>query len=199
MGQLSSPESISGLETVQRIMREANQAPSDGLDDTDYIAFCNNEVGMMMGPGWKPGQITEECPEMEENIGVFALPGADAGTTAPVFLGGSNLAVSANSAQSELAIDLLELMVGEDYQRQLLELGLVPARTSLLDEVTGSPGAVAQAEAARNSRFVPASEHWAAVEGENVMQDFTAAIAGGADIATEAQRADAAIEDILNQ
>ena len=47
---------------------------------------------------------------MEANIGVFALPGSTPGETAPVFLGGSNLAVSANSDNPELAIDLLEII-----------------------------------------------------------------------------------------
>ena len=72
-----------------------------------------------MGPGWKIGQILNEddgCPDMEDKIGAFALPGATAGTTAPAFLGGSNLAISANSENPELAYDLLKIMVGEGYQ-----------------------------------------------------------------------------------
>jgi N,N'-diacetylchitobiose transport system substrate-binding protein len=199
VGELDSPESVEGLATVQRIMTEANAAPADGDDSQDYVAFCNGEVGMLMGPGWKPGQIAAECPEMEANIGVFALPGSSAGETAPVFLGGSNLAVSANSDNPELAIDLLELMTGEEFQLDLVELGLLPARTSLLEEVGGTPAAEAQAAAAANSRFVPASEHWASVEGANILQDLGTAIAQGADIATEAGRADQLIEETLNQ
>ena len=199
VGELDSPESVEGLAVVQRIMTEANAAPADGDDANDYIAFCNGEVGMLMGPGWKPGQIIGECPEMEANIGVFALPGSTAGESAPVFLGGSNLAVSANSANPELAIDLLELMAAEEFQLDLVGLGLLPARTSLLEQVGGSPAAEAQAIAAQNSRFVPASEHWASVEGANILQDLGTAIAQGADIATEAGRADSLIEDTLNQ
>ena len=127
---------------------------------------------------------------MEPNIGVFALPGADAGETAPVFLGGSNIAVSANSDNPELAQDLVEIMVGEEYQTRFAELGLLPARTSLLDLVGGSPANEAQAAAATNSRFVPASEHWAAVEAANVLPDMLVAIAQGGDVAAEAERAD---------
>ena len=43
---------------------------------------------------------------MEGNIGVFAMPGSEAGTTAPVFLGGSNIGIPANSENQELAYDL---------------------------------------------------------------------------------------------
>jgi N,N'-diacetylchitobiose transport system substrate-binding protein len=199
VGELDSAESIDGLTTVQRIMTEANAAPADGDDANDFVDFCAGNVGMLMGPGWKPGQIIEECPEMEANIGVFALPGSQAGETAPVFLGGSNLAVSANSDNPELAVDLLELMAAEEFQTELVGLGLLPARTSLLDSVGGTPAAEAQAQAARNSRFVPASEHWASVEGANILQDMGTALAQGADIATEASRADSAIEETLNQ
>jgi N,N'-diacetylchitobiose transport system substrate-binding protein len=201
-GELASDDSVAGLEMVQQIMTEANGAPADSDDAQDFTAFCNGEVGMLMGPGWKVGQIIDPesgCPEMEANIGVFALPGSNAGETAPVFLGGSNLAVSANSENPELAQDLVEIMVGEEYQTRFAELGLLPARISLLDLVGGSPANEAQAAAATNSRFVPSSENWAAVEAANVLPDMLVAIAQGGDVASEAQRADAAIEDLLNQ
>ena len=45
---------------------------------------------------------------------------------------------------------------------------------------------------------MPASENWAAVEGANILQDMGVAIAQGADVPTEAQRADEAVEDFLN-
>ena len=80
VGQLDSPESIAGLEYFKQLFDEANGAPADGDDANDYIAFCNGEVGMMPAPGWKPGQIInpdDGCPDMEANIGVFALPGID--------------------------------------------------------------------------------------------------------------------------
>ena len=35
---------------------------------------------MMPAPGWKPGQIINKddgCPDMEANIGAFAIPGTD--------------------------------------------------------------------------------------------------------------------------
>jgi N,N'-diacetylchitobiose transport system substrate-binding protein len=200
-GTLASDESVAGLEMVQRIMTEASNAPADGDESQDHIAFCNGEVGMLMGPGWKVGQILGEedgCPEMEGKIGAFAMPGTEPGTTAPVFLGGSNLAVSANSAHPDLAVDLLAVMVGDEYQQQFAELGVLPARLSLLDQVTGDEAAQAQAEAAANSRFVPSSENWAAVESAAILPDMLVAIAQGGDVRAEAERADQAIAAALN-
>ncbi|MDY7102349.1 MAG: extracellular solute-binding protein [Actinomycetota bacterium] len=200
-GELSSPESVEGLEMFKTIFDDANAAPADADDSTDYIAFCNGEVGMMPAPGWKPGQIINEedgCPDMEENIGVFAMPGLTADETAPVFLGGSNLAVSANSEHPDLAFDLLAIMTSPEYQSMMAEAGLIPARLSVLDQVGGSEAAEAQAIAAQNSRFVPTSENWAAVEAGNVLQDMLTTIAQTGDIAGASATADEAIEGYLN-
>lgn len=201
VGKLSSDASVQGLTQYQEFISKTSAAPKDGDDSKDYLAFCNGEVGMMPAPGWKPGQIVntdDGCPDMEANIGVFAMPGDTAGTTAPAFLGGSNLAISAKSANPELAYDLLKVLSSADYQKQFAEHGVIPALKSLLSQVTGGEGAEAQAKAAVNSRFVPSSENWAAVEASNVLTDLGVAIASGADVKSEAAKADAQIEEILN-
>jgi N,N'-diacetylchitobiose transport system substrate-binding protein len=201
VGELDSAGSIAGLEFFKQLFDTANSAPADGDDANDYIAFCNGEVGMMPAPGWKPGQIVnpdDGCPDMEENIGVFALPGAEAGTTAPVFLGGSNLAIPVNSEKQELAYDLLTVLVSPGFQEQFAASGTIPALKSELAQVAGSDAAVAQATAAENSRFVPTSEKWAGVEAANILPDMLTEIAQGGDIAAAAAAADAAIEDLLN-
>ena len=201
VGQLDSPGSIAGLEYFKTLFDTANGAPADGDDANDYIAFCNGEVGMMPAPGWKPGQIInpdDGCPDMEANIGVFAMPGMTAGDTAPVFLGGSNLGIPTKSEHQDLALDLLKIMVSPEYQRQFAASGTIPALKSELTNVTGSDAAVAQATAAQNSRFVPTSEKWAGVEAANVLPDMLTDIAQGGDIASAAETADSAIEAQLN-
>jgi N,N'-diacetylchitobiose transport system substrate-binding protein len=135
---------------------------------------------------------------MEPNIGVFALPGSEAGTTAPVFLGGSVLAIPTNSKNQDLAYDLLKILASPGYQQRMAEAGLIPALKSELDAVSGSEAAVAQAEAAENSRFVPTSEKWSGVEAANVLPDMLVQIAQGTPIPEAAAQADAAIEAALN-
>ena len=201
VGTLDSPESIAGLEFFKDVFDRANAAPADGDDANDWLAFCAGEVGMMPAPGWKPGQIINEengCPDMEPNIGVFAMPGSEAGMTAPVFLGGSNIGIPVNSENQELAFDLLKVLVSPGFQKQFAEAGTIPALKSELASVTGSDAAEAQATAAQNSRFVPTSEKWAGVEAANVLQDMLTQVAQGDDIADAAAQADAAIESTLN-
>jgi N,N'-diacetylchitobiose transport system substrate-binding protein len=118
--------------------------------------------------------------------------------TSPAFLGGSNLAVAAKSKNPELAYDLLKIMASDGYQKKFAELGLLPAKKSLLGDVGGGDAGKAQAAAAQNTRFVPSSENWAAVEATSILPDMIVAISGGADVAEEAAKADAAIEEILN-
>jgi N,N'-diacetylchitobiose transport system substrate-binding protein len=156
---------------------------------------------MMPAPGWKPGQITDPengCPEMEPNIGVFALPGTEAGTTAPVFLGGSVLSIPTNSQNQDLAYDLLKILASAGYQQRMAEAGLMPALRSQLGAFTGSQANEAQAVAAENSRFVPTSENWSGVEAANVLPDMLVQIAQGTPIDEAAAQADAAIEATLN-
>ncbi|MBT0770904.1 extracellular solute-binding protein [Kineosporia sp. J2-2] len=201
-GQLSTPGSVAGLTTVKTIMDTASAAPKDADESKDYLDFCKGRIGMLMGPGWKVGQIVNEddgCPKLEKDIGAFALPGKTEGTLAPSFLGGSNLAVSAKSEHPELALSLLKILSGDEYQTKLADLGLLPVKKSLLGEVSGDEAAKAQAEAAENTRFTPASENWAGVEAGSVLPDMLVAIAQGKDIATETKTADEAIASALNQ
>jgi N,N'-diacetylchitobiose transport system substrate-binding protein len=200
VGELASEGSVAGLTTVQDIMQNANSAPADTDDAEDYLAFCNGEVGMLMGPGWKMGQITGEdgCPgKYDAVLGAFALPGSEGGV-APSFLGGSNLGISAESENQGLALEFLKVLTGETYQTEFAEIGLIPVRKSLLGQVQGDEAAQAQAQAAEVTRFVPSSEYWADVEGANILQDMGTAISGGAAVQDEAARADESIVTILN-
>jgi ABC-type glycerol-3-phosphate transport system substrate-binding protein len=200
-GQLSSSESVEGLETIQHIMQNANQAPADANEAEAATEFCNGEIGMLLSPGWMFGLITDEengCPDvMGDKLGAFPLPGAE-DDVAPTFLGGSVLGISAQSENPGLALEFMKVITGEEFQSAYAEHGLLPARKSLLDLVGGSEAAEAQATAAQITRFTPSSEHWAEVEAADILHDMGTAISEGADVEEEAQRADQAIEEILN-
>jgi N,N'-diacetylchitobiose transport system substrate-binding protein len=199
VGQLTSDESIEALETVQGIMEDANQAPADGDDAEDYVEFCAGEIGMMATAAWKmDGGVLAECPEMEGQVGAFALPGSGGGS-APVFLGGSNMGVSANSQNPELAVEFLELLTSEEFQAQYAAAGLFPGRESLYGDVTGGEAVQAQGDAIVSARAVPASEFWGEVEEQNILQDMGTAIANGDDVSEAAEAANTSIEEILNQ
>jgi N,N'-diacetylchitobiose transport system substrate-binding protein len=200
----SSPESIEGLKQVQEVMTKASVAPKDGNETDPQVPYCEGAVANLSAPSWVKFSILAPadsdapgCPDQEANLGVYALPGADGGA-AHVFAGGSNIAVSANSAHPELATDALEIMLSDDYQTILGENGLVPAKLSLADTLGTDEVATAIAEAAANAKLTPASPKWADVEASGALQDFFVSIAQGGDVEQLAKALDEKIDGILN-
>lgn len=192
-GALSTPESVEGLETAQRLFLEASGAPKDGNEADPWTPFCAGEVGMMSTPGWVRGLLEDPetgCPDGHaKQVGVFALPGPD-GEPAPVLLGGSDIAVAAKSPNQDLAMEAVELMLSEEYQTLLAEAGLTPARTSLASLLGDDEYAEATVAAASNAKLTPAAPGWANVEGSRILEDLFSAIAQGGDVAELAREAD---------
>ena len=201
-GALSTPESIEGLEMVQQVMTSASGAAKDGNEVDPQVPYCADQVGMLSAPGWVQGSILSAetgCPEAEANLGVFALPGESAGETAPVFLGGSNIAVAAKSQSPDLAYEALKIMLSDGYQSILAENGLVPARTSLISKMPAGPLAEATEAAASNTKLTPAAPGWANVESDRILEDLFVQIAQGGDVASLAAEADEKITAALNR
>jgi len=198
-GDLSAPESIEGLKTVQKLMEQASGAAKDGNEENPQTPFCNGEIGMLSAPGWVKGLIEDPetgCPDMVANLGVFALPGTD-GQPAPVLLGGSDIAISAKSENQDLARDVVGLMLSDDYQKLMAEAGLTPAKDSLAGDLGSDEFAAATIAAASNAKLTPAAPGWAEVEGSRVLEDLFVDIAKGGDVEELATAADEKITDQL--
>jgi len=202
--QLSSPESIAGLEQVQEVMTTASLAPKDGNETSPEVGFCDGTSLQLSAPSWVKWSILAPadaeapgCPDQEENLGVYALPGMDGGA-AQVFAGGSNIGISAKSAHPELALSALEIILSDEFQTIYGENGLVPAKLSLADTLGTDEVAQAIAAAAGNAKLTPASPNWADVEASGILTDLFVNIAQGGDVKALAEAADEEIEAILN-
>lgn len=193
-GALSSEESIAGLTQWQELYAGASTAPQDGRDAEPWVPFNNGEAAMFMAPSWARWSVDEA---KAEDLGAFALPGADGGV-APVFAGGSNIAISAQSQHKELAADLIQLIFSDDYQSMLAENGLGPASPEFTSLMGDDEFAQAAISAAENAKLTPASPEWAAVETATVMEEAFGRIAGGEDVATVARETDAQLTEMLN-
>jgi len=204
VGGFSSPESQAGLEQVQEVMTTASLAPKDGNETDPQVPYCAGTAAQLSAPSWVRWSILAPadadapgCPDQEDNLGVFALPGEDGGA-AQVFAGGSNVAVAAKSDHPDLAVDALKIMLSDEYQTILGEAGLVPAKVSLADTIGTDETAQAITAAAANAKLTPASPRWADVEAAGILQDFFVKIAQGGDVASLAEELDGRIEEILN-
>jgi len=202
VGALSSPESIEGLELVQEAMLTGSGAAPDANETDPQVPWCAEQAAMISAPGWVKWTLLDEeqgCPDFEEKIGVFALPGSEPGSTAPIFLGGSNVAVASNAPHPDLALDALRIMLSDEYQTIMAEHGLIPARTSLVSAMGDSPEAEAAAQAATNTRLTPATPAWSNVESDRILEDLFQQLAQGDDVAQAAADADQRITDALNR
>ncbi len=205
--QFSSKESVAGLTQLQEVYTQASNAPADGNEQDPQIPFCAGEIGFLSAPAWVQWSIgapadaeNPGCPDtFGKDLGAFPLPGLEAGTTAPIFAGGSNVAVATKSQSPEKAKAALKILLSEGYQKLLAEGGLTPGLVSAAEFLPDTPVAKAQAEALANSKGTPMSPNWGEVESSLIIPDALVKIAQGGDVTEIATQLDSSIEAILNK
>ncbi len=118
---------------------------------------------------------------------------------APVFAGGSNVAVSATTPSPELAEDVLRVVFSDEYQTMLAEAGLGPARGEFTDLMMEDVFGRTLVRTAAASKLTPAAPGWAAIEEAGVYEDLFARIAEGEDVEALAAEFDARLTPMLNR
>ncbi|AWB88372.1 extracellular solute-binding protein [Salinibacterium hongtaonis] len=211
---LSDDNTIAGLEQFQALFQNASNAPVTEADSTPWVNINNNETtgapeaATIIAPGWAHWSIGDVTPDPDdatktvatwndEVFGVFPLPAVDGGA-APVFAGGSNIAISAKSKNQDASRELLKIIFSAEYQQMLGENGLGPANLEYASSLGDDQFAEALIESAKNSKLTPAAPGWAAVEGSGLLEEFFGKVAGGGDIASLAAEYDEKIGALLN-
>lgn len=195
VGKLSSPESIKGLEMVQQLYATGTKAPKDKDDADTWVPFNEGKSAMFIAPGWASGLIKGTNGDI--NFSAFALPGADGGA-APVFLGGSNIGISAKSDNMPGSEGVLKLMLSEPYQKILAEAGLGTIYPAHADLAKGDPVKEASIASAVNGVITPASPKWAAFEETKKMDELFFEIAQGGNVKDIAAKYDEILNGALN-
>jgi N,N'-diacetylchitobiose transport system substrate-binding protein len=211
---LSDPNTIKGLEMWQDVYQGASLLPSTDRD-VAYWDFLNDgtdgeapQAATIMAPGWARwsiGDLTTNDAGDEVRDGmaddtrfdIFALPGVDGGV-APVFAGGSNMAISAKSQHPELAENLLRIVFSPEYQKMLGGAGLGPGNQQYVDSLGTDKFAETTIKTAQASKLTPAAPGWAAIEGAFVYEELFQKIAEGGDVAALAAEYDARLTPMLN-
>ena len=201
-GALNSAQAQQGLSTLTNLVQKFSRADKTGDEAKQDQAFAQGHIAMIIANGWEVGVITDPKsgdPTLKDKLGVFPIPSHQAGQTAPVFLGGSDLGVAAKSKNQALADEWVSLLAGTKYQTQMAQVGgVIPNTTSLLGVIT-DPVASVFAAAAKNSRFTPNAPNWANVESANVIPDMMVSIFTGQVTVTNATTdASSKIAQILN-
>ncbi len=196
---MDSQEAKAGIEFYKQLVEASGTtAPKDNDEQNPEQAgiYGQGKVAMMIALPWELGTAAKDNPDIEKNSSAFPIPSKKAGETAPVFQGGSNLAIPVNSKNGDLAKDYLRLLLSDKYQKQLAEAGMVPGASTDLSPLDANPVSKAMAAAAKNGRAVPATPKWATIEaGQNPLKDMlTAYLMGAKDLDTATKDANAALD-----
>ncbi|MGW4114328.1 sugar ABC transporter substrate-binding protein [Actinosynnema sp. NPDC004786] len=183
-GALDTPEAKAGLEFYKKLVDvSGTKAPKDADEATpqQMEVFGTGKIGMMIGLPWELAGAVKANPDLKDKTAAFPIPSKTAGKTAPVFLGGSNLAIPAGSKNSDLATEYLKLLSSAKYQDMLAEGGAVPGTSTDTSKLATTPIGKALAESAPNGKVTPTTPSWAAVEaGQNPLKDMLTAYLTGA-------------------
>ena len=211
---LSSAKTQAGLEQLQALYTGSSLAPVTEADSTPWVNINNNastgvpEAATIIAPGWAHWSIGDLTPDPKDStktvatwndatFGVFVLPGASGGA-APVFAGGSNIAISAASKNQSAARELMKIIFSADYQKMLGANGLGPANLDYASSLGDDQFAKALSDSAADSKLTPAAPGWAAVEGSGLLEEFFGKVNGGGDIKSLATEYDKKIDALIN-
>ncbi len=214
VSSLSDPKTIKGLEALQELYTTASNAPVTEADSTPWVNINTQpeaaapEAATIIAPGWAHWSIGDLAPDPadasktvatwnDDVFGVYPLPGVDGGV-APVFAGGSNIAISAASKNQAGARELMKIIFSAEFQKMLGENGLGPANADYVSSLGDDQFAQALIESALGSKLTPAAPGWAAVEGSGLLEEFFGKVNAGGDIAALAAEYDAKITPLLN-
>ncbi|MFB9688067.1 sugar ABC transporter substrate-binding protein [Amycolatopsis plumensis] len=180
---LDTSEAKAGLEFYKKLVdTSGTKAPKDADEAKPQQAtvYGAGKVAMMIGLPWELATAAKTDPSLTDKTAAFAIPGKTAGQSAPVFLGGSNLAIPANSKNVAAAKEYVKLLSSPKYQSQLAAAGVVPGTSTDLTGLDKDPLGSVMAKASANGKAVPASPKWGDVEsGQNPVKDMLTAYLTG--------------------
>jgi N,N'-diacetylchitobiose transport system substrate-binding protein len=183
-GALSSAAAQQGLATWKSFQNTYSTPASRDVDtkSPDQAAlFAQGKAATILDTSLNT--VLKDNPSLKGELGTFPFPGQTPGTSQPVFLGGSDLAIAAKSPNQALATQYLKIVAGAAVQRaDIVGLdGWTPISTQLITQTEGSlpDTSKAFAAAAVHSVATPAAPGWATIESDASINQFFAAVATG--------------------
>src|SRR4051794_25870585 len=191
-GLLNSPKSIAGLTAYKNFFLATSRASktTDETHPNPYDVYAQGQAASIVGPSWFSCCVGKQYTG---STAQFVMPGHVKGQSIRGFLGGSDLAVPATSANQALAADWIKDFTSTSSEKALQAKGNIPNATSLL-------GSSVNERAAARSWFVPTAKHWVDVENGNILRNMLRQIlTGKLSIKQAAASASDNIESVLNQ
>jgi N,N'-diacetylchitobiose transport system substrate-binding protein len=193
VGTLDSPQSIAGLTAFKNFFGTVASKSAATLDEANpapYTVYSQGLTAAILGPAWFSCCTGTKYKSVTAQ---FVMPSHSAGKPIPGFLGGSDLAIPAQSGNKSQAIQWIADFTNSQNEQSLQAKGNIPNATNLL-------GNTVNARAAARSWFVPQAKHWVDVENGNILRTMLAQIlTGKLTVKQAATTASANIAYTLNQ
>jgi N,N'-diacetylchitobiose transport system substrate-binding protein len=193
VGTLASKKSVAGLTRFKAFFKATQPKSSAQLDGTNpfpYTVFSQGRTAANYGPAWYTCCTGKKY---KSATGQFVMPSHTKGKAMPGFLGGSDLAVPAQSNSKPEAEAWIADFTSTAVEKGLEADGNIPNATNLL-------GKSVNERAAARSWFVPQAAHWVDVENGNILKTMLAQIlTGQLSVKKAAQVADQNIAQTLNE
>jgi N,N'-diacetylchitobiose transport system substrate-binding protein len=171
-GTLNSKASIAGLTRFKQFFKATQSrstATLDGSNPFPYTVYSQGRTAANYGPAWYTCCTGKKYAKGTKQ---FVMPSHVKGKAIPGFLGGSTLAIPAQSSSKAQAIEWLADFTSNASEQALEKKGNIPNATNLL-------GNSINERAAARSWFVPQAKHWVDVENGNILKTMLASILTG--------------------
>jgi ABC-type glycerol-3-phosphate transport system substrate-binding protein len=207
VGTLDQPQAKEAVEFYAGLVNKDKVAPDKYVGKNELQGpqqdFALGKVGMNMDGSWALPQLEKINKKDAKNWGVFPIPGKTGGL-APVFSGGSDLAVWKDSKNQDVAFDYLTTLDSKKNAKTFADtLKFLPQFTDVLQSGSYQSDPImapfAQA-AASGVKFTPTSKGWADYEGaKKILPNAVKAIMQGKSSDEELKKADEQAGTLLNQ
>jgi N,N'-diacetylchitobiose transport system substrate-binding protein len=192
-GTLASKKSIAGLKRFKAFFKATQSKSTASLDGSNpfpYTVFSQGRTAANYGPAWYTCCTGKKYSKV---VGQFVMPSHTKGKPMPGFLGGSDLAVPAQSNSKAQAIAWMADFTSTASETALEKKGNIPNATNLL-------GTSVNERAAARSWFVPQAKHWVDVENGNILKTMLSQLlTNHLTVAQAARAASSNIAQTLNE
>ncbi|MCI9887934.1 extracellular solute-binding protein [Micrococcales bacterium 31B] len=156
-----------------------------------------NETAMVFG---FKNDVLQCTPEIQQQIGYFEFPPAEAGGVGHPFAGGSNIAIAAKSKNQAHAREVMKLIFAQPFQEAFAkEGGWVPGNLKYASALGTDDFSTMLANSVKNSVATPANKNWATIEASKVIDDFWVSMGKLGDGKTAAAELDQKLNEALNK
>jgi ABC-type glycerol-3-phosphate transport system substrate-binding protein len=206
VGKLDQPQALDAVNYYTGLVTQSKVAPTKYIGKNELQGpqqdFALGQLGMYIDGSWAYPQLEKISKANSSKWGTFPIPGKTGGL-APVFSGGSDLAIWNASKNKRVAFDYITVLNSKKNAAAFADtLKFLPQFDDVLksDKYTKDPlmGAFAQATAA-GVKFTPTSAGWAEFEqSKKVLPNAVKSIMQGQGAADVLKKANEQANELLN-